>query len=186
LGHLIGVRWSAEPGLVCAERAREDRGGRSGAVGGDPAAALRAGLVDAGDPPADRASSRHDQQGGPQRRAAGLSSRAVGVEARSVQARDPPAVEEGPGDPGAADSGADRASWVRGRQDDRRRLPARGPAAISAGQNLSAHDLPARRDLPVRSLGAQGRDPGRLATARREGAMSSWRGWATRAPAPGR
>ena len=38
------VRWSAEPGLVCAERAREDRGGRSGAVGGDPAAALRRGV----------------------------------------------------------------------------------------------------------------------------------------------
>lgn len=54
-GHLSAVRWSAEPGLVCAERAREDRGGRGGAVGRDPSAALRQGPVAARDPSADGA-----------------------------------------------------------------------------------------------------------------------------------
>ena len=45
---------------------------------------------------------------------------------------------------------------LRGRQDDPRRLPARGAAAVSAAAaHFSAHLVPAGRAVPVRSVGAE-------------------------------
>jgi hypothetical protein len=77
------VRLVSESGLVCAERVREQQGGRSGTVGRNPSAAHRLGPVAARDPPADGAAPRHDPRG-QQQRSADLSPGAGGVEARSV------------------------------------------------------------------------------------------------------
>ena len=65
-------------------------------MGGGAAAALRARSDAAGDPSPDGAASRHDPQRDQQRQAAEVRARAGGVEAGSVQGRDPPAAARGP------------------------------------------------------------------------------------------
>jgi hypothetical protein len=54
-----------------------------------------------------------------------------------------------------------RRSKAPSKLDPFKETPARGAAALCSQAHLPAHRLPSRRDLPVRPLGAEGRDPGR-------------------------
>ena len=72
-----------------------------------------------------------------------------------------------------------------GRQDDHRRLRARGAAAVCEGAHASAHGLSAGGDLPVGSVGAVGAGAGRPRPDA-HGLGGGRRVWATRAPAPAR
>ena len=83
------------------------------------------------------------------------------VEARPLQGGDPPAAGRGAAAAGQADPRAACWARLRGRQDDPRRLSARGAAAVSAAAaHLSAHLVSAGGAVPVRPLGAEPGDPG--------------------------
>ena len=153
-------------------------------MGRDPSAALRQGSVAARDP---RRTGLHRdtiRQGARQQRAAGLSAGAGGVEARSVQGRDPPAAARGPEAAGCPGPRAARAAGLHrvarrsstttcarsGRCSRRRRGRFSGR---SIGRARSASSMSGSRARRCRS-----------GTARRAAAGSSSRAWATRAPAP--
>ncbi len=151
LGSIIGIE-ARRKGLVGVEQWAELR--REHFVRGVSIKELarRTGLIAQHDPGArcDRSSRR------------AIERAPAGVEARSVQGRDPPpAAATSPKLPGQrvreliAPLGFDGGKTI---VDDYLREVR--PLFVHA-PDLSAHDLSARGDLPVRPLGAAGRDPGR-------------------------
>jgi len=110
-----------------------------------------------------RPRSQDDPPGAARRWPAALRARAGGLEARPPQGGDPPPARGRSAPSGHQDPGADHRDRLRGRAHDPRRVPARGPPAVRpAAPHLPAHALPPGRALPVRPLGAEPADPGRL------------------------
>jgi hypothetical protein len=86
---------------------------------------------------------------------------AGGVEAGPGQGLDRRAAAAGPGHPVAAAAGAGERAWPCGRQDDLRRLRARGSSPVPGASHVSADDLSAWGVGAVRSVGAARAGPGR-------------------------
>lgn len=159
VGHRLVVgRRSAEPGLVCAERALENRGGRGGAVGGDPSCASSGGSRSV------RSIGGRDrtgtQSGG---RSRVRRRRSIGVmrRARSSTPSSRKFIDCSARTPSCRGSASrelrEPLGFDRRLEDNRRRLPPGCQAALSA----ASADVPAARGaLPVRCLAAPSADRG--------------------------
>jgi len=128
-----GEAWGfgGRTGWLQGQSSQEEVGGRRGAVGRDAPDALRRRRVDQGDRPPDW-TDRNTVRRAAGWRAAELSPSAAGFQARSVSGGDPPTVAWAPEAAGRSGPWTDRAVGLCGLEDDPRRLPARGAAAVRA------------------------------------------------------